>query len=99
MAQAANKPTNDEALEMIAGTCRERLNEMLDDLLGYVRASEAPGSITLKVSIAPIKELPDAYEVSVVPSLAVKGTRTDGKAKITRIGNQLQLILGGLSIR
>ena len=90
--------TNDAALELITGTCRERINEMLDDLLTYVRASEAAGSITLKISLTPEKEIPDAYELSIVPSMSVKGMRSDGTARIQRIGKQLQLTLAALDM-
>lgn len=93
---AAKKASNDDAVERISGACRERLNEMLDDLLTYVRVSNVKGSIGLKIEIAPDKDIPDGYTVEIVPSLSVKGLRTSAAAKITRIGSQLQLTLGGL---
>jgi hypothetical protein len=87
---------NAEALELITGTCRERVNEMLDDLLEYVKLSGAAGSLTLKIQVTPDSTIPDAYAVSIVPALSVKGLRSEGAAQIEKVGRQLQLRIAGM---
>lgn len=92
----ARKAINDEAVDILAGVCRERINEVMDDLLKYVNASEQPGKLTLTISIGPVKDTPGAFHVDVIPKLAVGGTITEGAATIERVGNQLQLKLAGM---
>lgn len=93
----AAKDINEEAVDHIAGVCRERVNEMIADLIAYVSASEAKGSITLKVEVEPVKETPGAYWINVSPSMAVKGVRADRAASIERVGKHLQLKLAGVT--
>lgn len=92
-----DKDINEGAVDAIAGTCRERINEMLPDLLTYVDASQAAGKITLSITLTPVKDTPGAYYHEVVPTLNVKGMRTEGAASIERIGRHLQLKLAGVS--
>lgn len=92
----ATKDINEAAVDQIAGTCRERINEMIGDLLTYVNASEAPGKMTIAISVDPAKDTPGAYWVNIVPSLAVKGLRTEAPATIELVGKQLQLKMPGM---
>ncbi len=96
----ATKDVNAEAVDKIAGTCRERINEMIDDLLKYVDASKQPGKITLAVTLGPVKEsgivVEGAYWLDVVPTLNCKGVRSEGASTIERIGKHLQLKIAGL---
>lgn len=93
----ATAAVNEEAVELIAGACRERVNEMIDDLLKYVNAGDAPGKITLSIVLAPVAKTPGAYTVEVTPALSVKGMRSDGPATIEHVGRQLQLKIAGLA--
>ena len=87
---------NEEAVDLLAGTCRERINEMIDDLLKYVDAGKAPGKMTLAITVGPVKDTPGAYWTDVVPSLAVKGMRSEGASTIEHVGKHLQLRINGL---
>ncbi len=93
----ATKAVNEEAVDLLAGTCRERINEMIDDLLKYVDAGQAPGKITLAITVGPVKDTPGAYWTDVVPTLNCKGIRSEGAATIERVGRQLQLRIAGLT--
>ncbi len=93
----ATQTVNEEAVDLIAGTCRERINEMIDDLLKYVDAGQAPGKITLTITVGPVKDTPGAYWTDVVPALACKGIRSEGASTIERVGSQLQLKIAGLT--
>lgn len=96
MTTAAKTDLNLAAVELISGTCRERVNDMIDDLLDYVKLSGAAGKLTLAITITPDPKIPEAYSVSVIPSLAVKGTRAEGAATLERIGKQIQLKIAGM---
>lgn len=93
MAKSKTKQINEEAVEWLADRCRERLDEMLPDLLKYVNASKAKGSIKLSIDIDPVKDTPGAYYVDVQPSISAKGMRAEAPASIERVGSQLQLRL------
>ena len=96
MATTKVKPaTNAEAVDHITDACRSRVDEMIDDLLKYVNASEAKGSIILTCSIEPVKKTPGAYWLNVQPALSCKGMRSERPATIERVGNELQLKLRG----
>ena len=90
---------NEEAIALVEASINERLQELVPDLVRYVRASNEAGKIGINIALTPDKKTPGAYWVSVTPKLNVKGIESMGPASLEMVGDEIQLKIAGMEPR